>query len=64
MPSWEEEHLKSTECAFPKHRGKSWYDVCAADADYAGWIVENIEDLDEDLKDAIEWGIKHVPASF
>lgn len=64
MAAWEEDHLKSTTCNFPKHRGKSWYDVCALDAEYAEWITENIEDLDEDLCDAIKWGIKNVPMRF
>jgi hypothetical protein len=64
MPSWEEDHLRSTECHFPKHRGESWWRVCAIDVEYAQWIIDTIEDLDEDLKDAIEWGIKHVPSDL
>jgi hypothetical protein len=64
MASWEEEELRSTTCYFPKHRDTSWYDVCAKDAEYVNWVLENIEDLDDDLRDALAWGVKHVPASF
>jgi hypothetical protein len=64
MASWEEEELRGTECHFPKHRDTSWYDVCAQDAEYVSWVLENIEDLDDDLRDALTWGVKHVPASF
>jgi hypothetical protein len=59
--TWEETVLRETVCNFPKYRGQTWYDVCARDADYAEWILGNIEDLNEDLKDALTWGIHNVP---
>lgn len=64
MPSWEEQQLRDTICNFPKHRGDTWYRVCAIDSEYAEWITENIEDLDEDLCEAIKWGVKHVPTEI
>lgn len=64
--TWEEEHLRTTLCRFPKYRTaqKSWWDVCAEDAEYVRWILDNVEDLDEELRDALEWGVKFVPEKF
>ena len=58
---WEESILRSEVCRFPKHYGEMWYDVIASDLAYAEWILENVEDLDEDLFDAITWGVRNVP---
>ena len=59
--SWEQLHLEETICYFPKYRGETWWEVCQKDASYVQWVVENIEDLDEELRDALEWGIGHAP---
>lgn len=59
--SWEEDYLTSTACRFTKHAGEFWYDVIQRDRDYVRWILENIEDLDEDLRDALGWGVERVP---
>ena len=65
MPqTWEQEHLQTTACHFPKHKGKSWWDVCQEDQPYVSWVLENIEDLDDDLRDALEWGVRHAPMRF
>ena len=64
MINWEEEHLRSTTCGFPKHAGEGWYAVIQEDRDYVRWILENIEDLADDDRDALEWGVEHVPDRF
>jgi hypothetical protein len=66
MTAWEETHLLATTCHFPKWKGDSWYHVCAKDADYVQWLLDNVLDPDDDeeLRDALAWGIKNVPASF
>lgn len=67
MPaSWEEEHLRTTVCQFPKHKFTTWYDVCAEDTDYVQWLLDNVLDPEdeEELRDALTWGITHVPTRF
>jgi hypothetical protein len=64
MPSsWEEEHLRSTICFFPKHKGECWYNVVQNDRDYVSWLLENKE-FDDDDAAALEWGVEHVPDRF
>lgn len=64
MPTWEEYHLRSTVCPFSKHRGESWYTVIQDDREYVRWLLETQEfDEDED-RDALEWGVDHVPDTF
>lgn len=66
MANWEEKHLMETECRFPKYRSErySWYQVIQRDRDYVQWILDNVEDLDDDLRDALEWGVTKVPDAF
>jgi hypothetical protein len=58
---WEEDYLNETSCLFPKHRDEAWYNVIQNDRPYVRWLLENVEDMDDDLRDALEWGVDHVP---
>jgi hypothetical protein len=58
---WEEDYLNETTCHFPKHAEESWYAVIQADRRYVRWLLENVEDMDEDLRDALQWGVDRVP---
>jgi hypothetical protein len=61
MPeTWEEEYLRSTVCFFPKHRDESWYAVLQDDRNYVIWLLDTKE-LEDDLTDALRWGVQHVP---
>lgn len=62
--SWELDTITTTECRFPKHRGKTWYDVIQRDRSYVEWVIREIEDLDDDLRDALRWGVERVPDSI
>jgi hypothetical protein len=64
--TWEQEHLETTLCRFPKYRDadKSWWDVCQEDAAYVRWLLENNDSLDDELRDALEWGVRHAPERF
>jgi hypothetical protein len=59
--TWEEEYLQTSYCRFKKHRGEPWYSVIQEDRDHVRWILENIEDLDEELGETLKWGVDHVP---
>jgi hypothetical protein len=50
-------------CFFPKHSGESWLYVVQEDRDYAQWVLDNVLDPDEEeeLCDALKWGIANVP---
>lgn len=56
------ETLAKTMCRFPKYRERewSWWKVLERDPEYVSWILENIEDLDDDLREALEWGAANV----
>ncbi len=60
---WEEDHLNDTLCYFPKHRGESWLYVCQEDKDYVHYLLDNVIDPEdnEELVDALRWGVNHVP---
>lgn len=64
MSSWELETLKESLCSFPKHDGETWYDIIQRDHGYARWAVENIESMDDELREALQWGIDHVAERF
>lgn len=53
--------LQHTICKFPKYKGDTWYDVIQHDREYVRWLVENIEDLNEDLFEVLSWGVDNVP---
>lgn len=59
--NWETEYIQTTECNFPKHAGEMWYDVIQRDREYVRWLLGNIEDMEDDLRDALEWGVEKVP---
>lgn len=61
MRSWELEHLETTVCEFPKHRGDGWVEVIQKDREYVEWLLVNIEDMDDDLRDALRWGVSNIP---
>ena len=58
---WEEDYLNETVCNFKKHEDEPWYIVIQNDRSYVRWLLENIEDMDDDLRDALEWGVDRVP---
>lgn len=58
--TWEQEYLESHTCAFKKYRGDGWMDVLAKDRDYVRWLLENIEDMDDELRECLGWGVDHV----
>lgn len=60
---WEDDYLNEEICRFPKYREDSltWYAVIQRDRSYVRWILENVEDLDEELRETLQWGVDHVP---
>lgn len=46
--------LRATICNFPKHYGETWEKVVDDDPRYVAWVLENVEDLDEELRDALQ----------
>lgn len=54
------EQLLNEICELPKYRGenRTWSWVCENDPRYVKWLVENFEELDEDLREALEYGIR------
>jgi hypothetical protein len=46
--------LRANVCGLKKHYGESWEKVVDDDPRYAVWVVENVDDLDEELRDAIQ----------
>jgi hypothetical protein len=59
MRAHHEELLKDTLCRLPKHLGENWWSVLRRDRKYVEWVVENIEDLDEELRGSLEYGLEH-----
>jgi hypothetical protein len=55
MRQFHRETLANSECRLPKHRGQSWLWVVEHDEEYARWVLENIEDLDEDVRESLEY---------
>lgn len=41
-------------CPFKKHKGEPWSEVLEEDPDYVDWILDNIDDLDADLRKLLE----------
>lgn len=41
-------------CPFKKHKGEPWGQVLDEDPEYVDWILENIDDLDTDLRELLE----------
>jgi hypothetical protein len=39
-------------CNLKKHKGELWSAVFDADEDYCRWAYYNVEDLDEDVREA------------
>jgi len=46
--------LRATVCYLKKHYGETWECVVDNDPSYAKWALENIEDMDEELHNALE----------
>lgn len=54
------EQILNEICGLPKYRGenRTWSWVCESDPRYAKWLVENMEELDEDLREALEYALR------
>lgn len=46
--------LRATTCELKKHSGQSWEWVVDNDPSYAKWAMENIENMDDELRTALE----------
>lgn len=46
--------LRREVCHLPKHDGQTWEWVVDNDRRYAEWVLENVETLDEEVRDALE----------
>jgi hypothetical protein len=64
MRQYFEELLHDQLCFLPKHADEPWYDVIQRDLPYVRWLLENFEFKDEELKEALEWGVDNVPERF
>lgn len=58
---WTLDDLKDGVCYLPKHHGETWYDVIQRDQAYVEWLVDEYEDLDDELREMLQFGLKHVP---
>lgn len=59
--AWEQSYLDSHTCAFKQHRGEGWVSVIQRDRDYVRWLLDNIEEMDEELRECLAWGVDNVP---
>ena len=46
--------LRAEVCQLKKHRDQTWEWVVDNDPFYAKWVLLNVEDLDEDIRAALE----------
>jgi uncharacterized protein (DUF3820 family) len=46
--------LRNTVCPFKKYHGEVWEWVVDNDPSYVKWVLSNVDDLDEDLRRALE----------
>lgn len=46
--------LRREVCRLKKHYGQSWEWVVDNDPQYARWVVDNVEDLDDEIREALE----------
>lgn len=58
---WSEEYLRDNTCVYKKHEDETWYEIVQRDRDYVQWLLENIEQMDPDLREALTWGVDNVP---
>ena len=61
LVNWEQTYLDTHTCPFRKYRGDGWIQVIQLDRDYVRWLLENLEDMDEELREALTWGVEYVP---
>lgn len=54
MSAYDKRLLAETICTLPKHDGQTWAWILDRDPDYAAWAAENIENMSEELRTAIE----------
>lgn len=59
--AWEQEYLEAHTCPFKKYRGEPWMDVIPKDRDYVRWLLENMEELDDELRDCLQWAVDNLP---
>lgn len=55
MKSHYEQLLKDTICRLPKHDGETWWFVFTRDEPYARWCVDNLEEMDEEIREALSF---------
>ena len=59
-----DEHVDSdlldTACSFKKHKGRTWREVLRDDPKYVKWIVDNVDDMDEDLRFALSEALEQM----